>query len=536
MKIRVTALLISLSMMFVLGGCGGSASAATVSSETAVPSSAPTTSNASASVPEKDAVAPITLRLEGGNIGTPNPFRHTARGPGIARMQLLYDSLLEKDENDDIPWLAERWELSDDGTVYTFYLRENAVWHDGEPLTADDVAFTFTYYKDHPPVSNTLLADGQYIVASTEALDEHTVKMTLNRFNNTLLSAVGSVRILPRHIWEGISDPTTYDGEGVTVGSGPYKVESFDETQGIYRYVAFENYWGLTPAAEAIEWVPVSDAILAFENGEIDIINASADLLPRYQNDSEFAVKTVPSLHSFRLMMNMESVPALQDVAFRQAIAYAVDKEKLIETVARGSATVSSMGYIPTDSVWYNPDITQYPKDADKARMLLDGKTSYSFKLLTDNTGTSTKTAELIKIDLADVGIDVTVESVESKTRDNAIKTGDYELLLVNSGGMGGDPDFLRGVYGAGAKMIKGWQNQTVADLLTKQAIERDADARKAEVYEAQKLISEDVPMIMLYGAVDNFTYRPDKYAGWMCRYDHNKVDHNKLSYLIRES
>ena len=476
----------------------------------------------------------MTLRLEGGNIGVPNPFRHTRRGPGVARMQMLYDSLLEKSEEGDIPWLAKSWDVNEDGTVCVFHIREDVFWHDGKPLTAEDVAFTFGYYRKHPPVYGGLTAGGDDIVTDARALDPRTVVMTLSRYDNTFLSSVGLARILPKHIWERVEDPIAYDGEGLTVGSGPYRMDSYDANQGAYRYVSFDRYWGPKPAAEAIEWVPTGDRVLAFEQGDIDLINAPVDLLPRYRNDSAFAIKTAHSLHSYRLMMNMEAVQELRDGDVRRAIAYAVDREGMVRTVARGSATVSSMGYVPAESPWYNPNIGRYPHDPARAKALLGGR-KLAVTLLTDNSPEGTKTAELIKLSLASVGVDVVVRSVESRTRDNAMSTGDYELLLVNFGGMGGDPDFLRSLYGEEAGLIKGWANEELARLLKTQATERDRDARKAMVFRIQEIVADEVPVVMLFGAVDNFVYRSGKYDGWMCRYDHNKVDHNKLSYLIRE-
>ena len=91
-----------------------------------------------------------TLRLEGGtDYGAPNPFLHNSRGPGAAKMRLVYGSLLEKDEEGDVSWLAESWSM--DGSDYTFTLFENAQFQDGEPLTTADVAFTLDYYQEHPP-------------------------------------------------------------------------------------------------------------------------------------------------------------------------------------------------------------------------------------------------------------------------------------------------------------------------------------------------------------------------------------------------
>lgn len=478
--------------------------------------------------------APITLHMAGEDTGLPNPFKHAPRGPGMSKMQLLYDTLLEKDENGDIPWLAKSWNVNDDGTVYTFQMQENALWHDGTPLTAEDVAFTLSYCKEHPPVSNDLLVGGEYIVTEAKALDTYTLEVTFNRFDHTYLTKIGGVRILPKHIWENVSDPAAYTGEDATIGSGPYKLDSYDAQQGAYRYVAFEQYWGLKPAASAIEWVPVSDSVLAFENKEIDLINAPADILSNYQNNTEYTVKTAHSYHSYRLMMNMEAVEELQDVNLRKALAYGINRQELVDKVARGAAMISSQGYVLSVSPWYNENVEKYDYNQDKARELLGGKT-YSFSLLTDNSADGMKVAELIKLSLAEIGIEVTVKSVESKTRDNAVKTGEYELLIINSGGMGGDPDYLRTVYGEGAGTIKGWANPEIAALAKEQAAEQDTSSRKDIIFELQERIADEVPMIMLYGAMDNYVYRSETYNGWMFRYDHSKCDHNKLSYLIRE-
>ena len=95
----------------------------------------------------------IILREEGGDFGYPNPFRHQNRGPGFFKMELIYDSLLEKDEKGLIPWLAKEWEVSEDGQSFTFTLVENAKWQDGVPLTPEDVAFSIKYFED---AKNTL--------------------------------------------------------------------------------------------------------------------------------------------------------------------------------------------------------------------------------------------------------------------------------------------------------------------------------------------------------------------------------------------
>lgn len=519
-SVVTVAWVVALAMLLGLAGCSGAPAATENAGK-----------NGGEEVQQEE---PQILRLAGGDTGLPNPYKHVPRGPGMSKMQLLYDSLLEKDEKGDIPWLAASWGINADGTVYTFRLQENALWHDGTPLTAEDVAFTMAYYENHPPVANDLLVKGSHIVKETRVLDPYTIEVVVDRYDNNYLTKLGNVRILPKHIWDKVSDPVTYKGEDAAIGSGPYKLESYDPRQGAYRYVAFEEYWGPKPAATAIEWVPVSDGVLAFANGEIDLINASPDVLSNYQNNPEYTIKTGHSFHSYRLMMNMERVEELRDVKLRQALAYGIDRQELVDKAARGAAEISSQGYVLPVSAWYNEAVEQYDYNPEKARELLAGKT-YSFKLLTDNSADGIRVAELVKLSLAKIGIETAVESVEAKTRDNAVNTGEYQLLLINSGGMGGDPDYLRAVYGKGAKTVKGWSNDEVVGLAEAQATERDEGARKEMIDELQIMIADEVPMIMLHGAVDNFVYRHALYDGWMFRYDHSKCDHNKLSYMIRK-
>lgn len=460
----------------------------------------------------------------------------------MSKMQILYDSLLESGEEGYIPWLAKEYSIENQGKTYSFELVDNAFWHDGEKLTVDDVIFTFEYYEKHTPVLNNLIVNGNYIVKTIEKTGDLSFEIEVDNPDNTYLSRLGGTRILPKHIWENIDDPIAYEGENSTVGSGPYRMTHYDAVKGEYKYVAFEDYWGPTPAVSSIEWVPVSDSILAFENEEIDLINVSADLLNRYENDEKYTVRKLPSYHSYRLMMNMNNIETLKDANVRKALAYGINREALVEKIARGAADVSSMGYVPDNSKWYNPEIESYSYNVDKAKKLLDGK-NLNFKLLTGNTASEVKLAELIQIDLEKIGVKVSIESVESKTRDQAVKNGNYELLLINSGGMGGDPDYLRSIYGntsantasLHSATLKGYYNEKINELAVSQASEQNEDYRKEMIFEMQRIIAEDVPMILLYSNHDNFVYRHDHYNNWFARFDHSKLDHNKLSYVLRD-
>src|SRR5690606_7334964 len=103
-----------------------------------------------------------------------------------------------------------------------------------------------------------------------------------------------------------------------------------------------------------------------------DLINAPADILPNYQNNAEYAIKTAHSYHSYRLMMNMEAVEDLRDVNLRKALVYGINRQELVDKAARGAAMVSSQGYVLPVSSWYNENIEQYDYDLDKALRLLN--------------------------------------------------------------------------------------------------------------------------------------------------------------------
>jgi len=486
------------------------------------------------SIPNDNNIESKVLHLAGGNVGTLNPFQHMNRGPGIFRTFLVFDTLLEKDENGLIPWLASSYSVAEDGKTYTFHLQEGALWQDGEEVTSEDVKFTIEYYKEHTPVYNQLTMNGEFIVDDVEIIDKKTVKIVTKESGVAYIEHLGYFAIIPEHIWKNVEDPRSYDGDDKCIGSGPFILDSYNPTSGTYRLIANENFWGPKQAVDAIEWIPVSDANLAFEKGEIDLTTISPDLISRYENNPEYKIMKVPALHAYRLMMNSDTREEFKDKNFRKAIAYAIDVDELIQKIDRGSAFVSSQGYIPNNSSYYNDDVIKYPYNREKALELLDGK-EYSFTLLTDNSAASTKLCELIKLKLEDVNIHVDIKAIDSVSRDNAIVTGNYEMVVVFYGGMGGDPDYLRNVYGESSNYLKGWQNDEIESLLEKQAVEFDEDTRKMELDEIQELISDEVPMYMMQGAYWTFVYRPSTYDNWTNRYDHNYLSHIKLSYLLRD-
>lgn len=481
----------------------------------------------------------LVINLEGGDWGYPSPYSHYSRGPGVYKMRLVFDSLLDRGEKGLIPWLAEKGSLSSDGRSYTFTIRKCMKWHDGKLLTADDVKFSFEYFSIHPPASDELSATGKSIIKDCRIIDEDNVRITVTAPDATVLSKLGNVRIIPKHIWENVKDPKKFNSPLSAIGSGPFKLTGYSREEGAYRFEAFSDYAGPKPAVDVIRFIPVSDNVLAFEKGEIDLTSVSPDILARYENNSDYKIIRNPAFWGYRLIFNMKRRPELKEKSLRQAFAHSINRKELVEKVARGAAVEGSPGYLPVDHVWYNSGVKNYEFNHDKSRELLKGR-KFRFTLLTGNSRDEVRIAELLKISLANAGIDINVKSIDVKTRDAAVRNGDYDIAINGHGGWGVDADMIRRVYSTASgydmspssDAIPGYSNGEINRLASMQLKEMNEDKRRDIVFRLQELIAEEVPQIPLYNTKGYTVFRHKKYSGWRYMSDHHDVTHNKLSYI----
>lgn len=534
-KKKLSAALAAVILVLSLVGCGKSDDLVGVT----VIGQKPAADSAFATEHE---IVPV-LRLEGGtDWGTPNPFLCAPRGPGTAKMRLVYGSLLEKDEKGDTAFLASQWTV--DGQTYTFTLAEGLTFQDGKPLTTADVAFSIDYYKEHPPVSNTLGAGDDFKVESYEIQDEQTISITVKKATADTLSDLGSFVILPKHVWQTVEDPTTFTGDGYLTGSGPYRCATYDGATGAYEFTAFEGWKGAyQPAAEKIQFVPVSDALLAFDNGEIDITSVPADLLAAYQSDPAIALVEKTNDFGYKLLVNYEKEPDFLDLSLRKALYAAVNRQAVVDKVFRGQGTVGSAGYVPQGSGFYNEAVETYAYDPAAAKAVFTN-TGYSMKLLSSDSGDDVAIAELIRNDLQAAGITVTVEAYDSATRDDKVNNGDYELALVGNGGWGNNPPtYMRTLFSDQSKFkggnphsmgAIGYNNPVMTDLAEQTATETDFETRKQLFMDLQMMVSQEIPIFVIANQSSYSMYRKDTYDGWMKTYAYQQAEQNRLSYMER--
>ncbi len=481
------------------------------------------------------------IRLEGGDYGLPQPYTTHSRGPGRYKVNLIFDKLVEKDENGYIPWLAESWEISEDGKEYRFMLQEDVQWHDGEAFTAEDVAFTLEYAKVFKPVvSSAHLMDDEF-VKEVEVLDPYHLRVLLGEPNPIFIEELYSISIIPKHIWEGIEAPETFTEPESLVGTGPYRLTHYEQEHGTYRFAAAENFWGPKQTVDVIEFVPVSDPVLALQNGEIHLSDIPMDSLERFREDQAFQLVEKPGVWGYRLRFNMENRPELLDRKVRQAMAYAIDRQSLVEKIARGAAIPGSMGVLPPDHRWYHPNLPAYDYSMDQAMQQLEEsqwqEETLSFELLTGEDQ-EVRIGELIREQLEDIGIEITLRSMDSQSRDQRIADGQYELVLVGHGGWARDADYLRARFTDAEQdwvnSVPGYRNPQLIKKLQEQIRILDEEERRDKIMEIQEMLAEEVPEIPLFLRTGYTVYHQEAYGGWMHVFDHHNMTHNKLSYLDR--
>lgn len=470
------------------------------------------------------------LKLPGGDWGLPTPFTFYPRGPGYVHLSLVYDTLTWKDDKGVIPWLAEKWEASADATTWTFVLRAGVKWQDGKPLTAKDVVFTFGYLRQHPVEWFNL-----EMIRTVEAKDERTVVFTLKSpYVPFLQQVAGNVPIIPEHVWSAVADPRKEARPELVVGSGPYRLVSYDRSQGAYSYEANEEFFLGAPKVKKLLFVPAGDQVAALERGEVHAADVPATLAAKFREDPRFEVISGPAFWVLKLMFNLDKEP-FRRAEVRQAVAYAINREELVKRAVPGGlegAKPGSPGFLPPDSSWHDPEAAKlYPPDPDKAKALLKEAGIYDRNndgVAEDNTGRRmrftllasqqyTREAEAIKLMLGDIGFALEVKALDMKALDGLIEGGQFDLALTGHGGLGNDPAIVSGfgVWQRGALSPGTPKEPAYRELAHKLLTVPETQRRREICREMQNLYAQSLPCLPLYYPIWYFAYDPNVFDGW---------------------
>lgn len=448
---------------------------------------------------------PIVFTYPGGDWGYPSPFARYSRGPGYIRMYFLFDTLTWKDKDGVIPWLAERWEMTDDGKTWTFFLRKDVRWHDGEPFTAEDVAFTFQYAIEKKAEINW---SGEIAkVKAAEVADVHTVRLTLSEpMAGPHFDLFGSVPIIPKHIWDNVEDPTKYLDPEAVIGTGPFKLVRYSKEEGLYIYERNEDFWGGQVKVDSLVLPLVQDPAAALQAGEVDLTSfwgKAIDAAKQFEADPAYEIIPGPSFWVLQLIYNLER-PPFDRAEVRQAIAHAIDRQNLVDQVTHGGAIVANLGIISPNTKWANPDLPAYEHDPAKAKAILENAGLGDLKLTIIQSGYD-REAELIKANLEAAGISVVVKAGDRTTVDGLLREGDFDLAINGHGGIA-NPTTLRNPTWPATI----YHNDAYAALYAAQARELDETKRRETIHKLQAILAEELPVLPLYHPLMWVVYRAD--------------------------
>lgn len=484
-----------------------------------------------------------------GDEGTLTPYTYVTGYPGYELMTLIYDQLFLMDEElVPRPWLAAGLEIVDDLT-YVLTLREGVRWHDGEPFTADDVAFTIGYYQTHPLGRFTSSANR---VADVRVDGELGISLTLDGPDATFVeAALADLPMLPRHLWQDVDEPRAM---AEAIGTGPYRLVEARSEQ-FYRLEANPDFWGPPPAVGTIIAPIVRDETTTFQAllaGEIDaaVRPVPAGSVASFQARPDLAIAQGSGFATTLLILDVTR-PGLDDPAVRRVIAGAIDYGRLVDLLLLGFGTVGTPGFLHPDNPFANPATAEPPRlSPAEARGVLrdagyleraDGTFAFTdgapedaaagaplaFVLLAPASNpTRLRAAELIAQDLAAAGIAVTVRSmeVEALTQrvwpDFDVSQGrDYELAVFGWSAPVNARANLRGLlHGDPAKgtlNLAGYDDPEVDELADRAVATIDADDRRAVLWQLQERMARDVPLVPLFYQDGVYAYRPSAYDGW---------------------
>lgn len=472
--------------------------------------------------------------LREGIVGNPyliNPVLAQANPVDQDLVSLIFSGLTRPDPQGRIvPDLATHWDISADGMVYTFYLRDDVYWHDGAPFTSADVVFTVSVMQN-PDFEGLPFLSEIWRSVVVEALDSHTVRFILREPFAPFLDYT-TIGILPEHILGSldISALSQSAFNAAPVGTGPYKLEEIDAQRAVL--VVNPDYYGTKPYIERLEFYFYPDAASLLEarrRGEIMAMSRILpEQLPLVQQDENLNLYSAPLSGYNLIFLNLDRA-IFQDRNVRQAMMYALDRQKLVDEVLGGQGIVIHSPILPTS--WaYDPNVPTYKQDLRKARELLEeagwfdddgdgvrerGDLKLEFTLVTnEDAPTRVRMIEEISKQLARVGIRAVPQAVDwEELVGQHLRLRRFDAVLSGWQSLPPDPDPYP--YWHSSQVNEKGLN--FANYISEEADALLAEARRTtdpnyrwSLYRRfQELFAEDVPSILLYQPV--YTYAVDK-------------------------
>ncbi|GAA1725825.1 ABC transporter substrate-binding protein [Isoptericola hypogeus] len=490
---------------------------------------------------DDDAAGGATSMLIAADNGSPtfdrnfNPFSSGKRNTTT----YIYEPLVIINEmsGEETPWLATGYEQPDPKTV-VFTIRDGVTWSDGEPLTAEDVKFSFDLIEKHPEMD----LKGAWTHLESVEVDGNTVVAHLQEADVPAAQILAQQLIVPEHVWADVEDPVTFTNEE-PVGSGPYTLGQFTPNQ--YTLEKNDSYW-------QADKVAVTELVQPAANSELDIVNNGYDWAYAFMSDVEDTWVAAdpdsntywfPAGASISLIPNMTKAP-YDDVDFRAGIAYALDKQVIADKAEQGyvdrasqtglmlpnqesilDESIPNQGYIDqdTDAALASFEKAGYTKSGDK---LVDSSGKQLAITITTPNGWSDwlQGVEQVKSQLTAIGIDVTVVQPQAAAYQKELRTGDFDMIMGTVGGTGQPFQDYNGLMGSEFRLPIGetssgnfgrFESAEADDLLAELKTTTD-EARQTEIaHELEQITYEQLPMIALFYGGSWGLFSNKNFTGW---------------------
>ena len=524
---RIIALLLALTL---LTACGGNSAPAT--------NEAPKTDAPAAAAPADDSSIILAQTSEVANL---NPMIQP-RTPDSNVQCLIFGFLVMPDENlNYVGDLAESWDITNEGTVYTFKLRNDIKWHDGEAFNADDVIFTLTalahpnYHGGNDGRVMSIVGASEYqagtadSVSGLKKIDDYTVEITLAQPNAAFMANMYTA-MLPEHIL-GEVDPGewgNHDFNRAPVGNGKYKFVEWKPGQ----YITLERneeYYGTKPAIKnvTVQFGADTTLVAALMNGEVDVLyNLPASEIENVEAMPNSSVYTYEQMTVSYIGLN-QLVPALSDHNVREALAHAIDKQTLVDTCFGEGLAFVCEDVFPSNHWSHSENVTVYEYNPELSKKLLeesgytmgsngyyekDGQVLHLTFDMASSSADSKAMAALLQQFFKAVGVSMEVIEQDFSTLaftkllpGNATEetTADSFQMYTLGFGVEADPeeynDYFSTSTGAGSWNFIHYSNAKVDELFDAQLLMSDPAERTAAFNEIAELISQDIPWIPLF-------------------------------------
>ncbi len=425
-----------------------------------------------------------------------------------------------------VPDLADYWEVAADGLTYTFYLNKDATWHDGQPVTAEDVVFTYDSVLDETGLS-PVRADFVQVLKSSRAIDAHTVELVATGVSAVFLNKSASlIGIMPKHIWGSIPVAEWGGAPGSTgadvtkvIGSGPFKFVEW--VQNDHATIARnDDYWlpNMIPAIDSFTLRVVPDAANALQSlgtGESDIAELpAAQINPFKSGNPDITVDIYDTFRWAFFVPNQDVKKALyfKDVGVRQALMYSLDRQSIVDDLLDGYA-VRADGTQPVISKAYAPDKVTTIYDFDQAKSLMEAagwidtdgdgvrekdgvKLSMEFPFNSSDPSATTLVTYLQQA-WKEIGLEIQPNGIPQTTLIDRLFANDFQLSLLGITWTDEDQGtFFR--TGVGFNLSH-YSNPEYDKLNDEQLVELDVEKRMALIVEQSNILNDDVALGIMY-------------------------------------